>query len=404
MSKDRKSLLVLGASRYQLDVILAAKSLGYRVVSSDNVPTNPGHAVADRCYFVDTTDREAILAIAQREGIDAVLASATDVAVPTAAFVAERLGLKGPPYESTLVTCDKLAFRRFLSEHGFPSPLAEEVHDGSSPRLATNLEGRWIVKPNRASGSKGVFIVDSASKLCQVLPETLSHSRDGRALVEQYIQGFQGTIEGVLRNGEIVHAFFLDRQTVAPPYVATCGHHVPSLLPARLQRRAMDQLAELWRLLRVREGPFDCDFVATDDEIYLLEATPRLGGNSIARLLRAAAGVDLVEYAVLAALARSPVELGQFDLRPTALVLLGAPEAGVLRYEKSEVYALMREPWVLSIEMDLEPGAWVDAFKNGRHRVGEAIVTEHTRRDVDRRVVELRRRLNVRAVASTRRR
>ena len=85
---SRPALLVLAASTYQLRTIRTAKRLGYRVVTTDNVPTNPGHALADQAYSTDTTDLEGVLAIARRERLDGVIAPCTDVAVPTAAVFA----------------------------------------------------------------------------------------------------------------------------------------------------------------------------------------------------------------------------------------------------------------------------------------------------------------------------
>src|SRR5215471_11710961 len=92
-----KTLLVLGAGVYQIPAIETAKRLGYRVLTTDNVPENPGHALADRMFAVDTTDVARVTAIAERQQISGVIAPCTDVAVVTAALVAERLHLPGPP-------------------------------------------------------------------------------------------------------------------------------------------------------------------------------------------------------------------------------------------------------------------------------------------------------------------
>ena len=117
-----KTLLVLAASMYQLDTIKTAKQLGYRVVTTDNVPDNPGHTMADHSYLVDTTDMEGVLNIAIHEKVCGIISPCTEVAVPTMAYVVERLGLNGPPFTSTQITCDKNVFRRFLRENAFPVP------------------------------------------------------------------------------------------------------------------------------------------------------------------------------------------------------------------------------------------------------------------------------------------
>src|SRR3954464_13348905 len=106
-----KTLLVLAAAQYQMDAIRTAKRLGYRVVTTDNIPGNPGHALADEAYGIDTTDLDAVLEIARAEKIDGVVAPCTDVAVVTAAHLADELDLPGVPVAAARIVTDKLAFR-----------------------------------------------------------------------------------------------------------------------------------------------------------------------------------------------------------------------------------------------------------------------------------------------------
>src|SRR5213078_2129415 len=117
-----KTLLVLAASTYQLDAIRKAKELGIRVITTDNVPSNPGHRLADRCYSIDTTDRAGVLDLARRERINGVIAPATDVALETAAYVAAALALPGPSVESAAILVSKWQFRQFLKREGLPCP------------------------------------------------------------------------------------------------------------------------------------------------------------------------------------------------------------------------------------------------------------------------------------------
>jgi biotin carboxylase len=394
-----RTLLVLAASKYQLRTIHTAKRLGYRVITTDNVPGNPGHALADRAYATDTTDLEGVLSIARRERIDGVIAPCTDVAVPTAAYVASRLQLPGPPYESASIVCNKARFRRFLVQHGLPAPQTHDISDSHRPDASLLEDGAWVMKPDRSSGAKGVFIVDSAAAFQARLADTLACSPSRQGVLERFIDGFQGTCEGILRHGRIAHAFFLDRQTVAPPYAATAGHHVPSVLDEAQRAALLDQLQQLWRLLGVTDGPFDCDFVVGSDQVYVLEMTPRLGGNSISALLQVATGgFDLVEYAARRACGEDPPLPETIPLLPTAIAILGTSASGRLAFDAGELAALGREPWVESIALDVVSGAPVEAFTNGRQRVGEAMVRGTDRASLDQHVRELRGRLNVRAV------
>jgi biotin carboxylase len=397
-----KTLLVLAASRYQLDTIRKARALSHRVVTLDNVPSNPGHREADRSCNIDTTDKNAVLEAAIRENIDGVISPCTDVAVPTAAFIAGEMGLPGPPVESALIACSKVLFRRFLSDQGFPAPEALRIQADFLPDEALFEKGRWILKPDRSSGSKGIFIIGSVEEYRRRLPETLGFSPERTGIMERFIEGRQGTCEGFLRAGKIEWSCLLDRLTAGPPYVATRGHLVPSLLPQRLSNRLLTQLENVWQRLRITDGPFDCDFVATEEEVYLIELSPRLGGNCISKLILAATGVDLVECAVHHALGTGVGNITAQEARPAAAVILGVERPGRLAFNREEAARLKEEAWVVDFSLDAAYGDPVQPFINGRNRIGEAMLFGSDRTDLARKVEEFNGRLALAAVDQSR--
>ncbi len=390
-----KSLLVLAASRYQLDVIRKARALGHRVITLDNCPSNPGHAEADSCWNIDTTDMNAALDVALRENVDGIVSPCTDVAAPTAAFIANRMGLPGPPFESVKVACSKVRFREFLSRNGMPAPEAMRIDADFRPAEDIFKKSRWIMKPDQCSGSKGIFVIESQGDYRRRLPETLEFSPQGVGILERFIEGFQGTCEGVLRNGRIEQIFLLDRMTAEPPYVATRGHCFPTTLPVLSRERLLHQLHRVWSLMGISDGPFDCDFVASEQEVYILELSPRLGGNCISKLLQAATGFDIVEYAIRYALGENPKTPAVLHLRPTAAVILGVQRGGRLAFDREEAECLKREPWVLQLSLDVAFGATVFPFINGRNRIGEALIAGSARNELELRVLELYQRLSL---------
>ena len=125
MPSDMKKVLMLGGSLYQTYAIKEAKRLGYYVITCDYLPDNPGHKFADEYYNVSTTDKQAVLELAERLKVDGVVAYASDPAAPTAAFVCEKLGLPTSPYESVEILSNKDLFRNFLQKNGFNCPKAK---------------------------------------------------------------------------------------------------------------------------------------------------------------------------------------------------------------------------------------------------------------------------------------
>lgn len=388
------TLLVLGAGIYQLPAIETAKRLGYRVLTTDNRPDNPGHRLADQAFGIDITDVQGVTAIGERQRISAVIAPCTDVGVVTAAFVTDRLHLPGPPLHAATVLTQKYRFREFLRQCGFPSPRCVLIRGDEVPGELFE-SGRWLLKPNRSSGSKGVLIVSTPEEFSANLAETRNFSLDGSAVLEEYIEGTQHTCEGLLRSGRVALALVTDRDTTPVPYTATAGHRVPSRLPEKMQRAALRTIEEILGRLGVTSGPFDCDFVARSGQIMLLEITPRLGGNSLSKLFRAALDFDLVAYAVVHACGDAYAIPARSKPRAASVIILGAEESGILGWNRAEVRALRREPWVESLLFDKPCGAFVEGFRNGRQRVGEALLSGTDRDELDVHILQFRNRLSL---------
>jgi biotin carboxylase len=243
-------------------------------------------------------------------------------------------------------------------------------------------------------------MIASAAEYVAALPEARSFSLNGKVVLEQFILGHQGTLEGVLLDGELVFSLLLDRQTVAPPFVVTAGHQVPTCLSEASQGRVLSRVQDVMARLGIHTGPFDCDFVVAEDgEVYLLEISPRVGGNAISDLLKTACSFDIVDVAVRLACGERPSLPDHFGIQPTAIVLLGTDQAGELQYEATEVPAIQALSWVRALSLDREPGERVEPFVNGRNRVGMALLVASTREELCERVEWVRERLNVRAKA-----
>jgi carbamoylphosphate synthase large subunit len=99
------------------------KKQGYGTILCDYLPDNPGQHYADRFYCVSTTDKEAILEVAQKENVDGIVAYASDPTAPTAAYVTEKMRLPTSPYKLVELLTNKDKFRAFLAKHNLCTPI-----------------------------------------------------------------------------------------------------------------------------------------------------------------------------------------------------------------------------------------------------------------------------------------
>jgi len=375
-----KTLLVLGASFGQIGTIKKAKNLGYRVITVDYIKDNPGHQIADTCYNnIDTTNRTEVLAIAKKEKIDGIISPESDVAMPTLAYISEEMNLAGIPFEATKVLCSKLNLRKFQKEHSINYPEYEEIFENSKKEIRSPK----IIKPDVSSAGIGIHIIKNVQDMHLYAYEAFSHSLNKKALLEEYIDGFQGTCEGVFFNGKVQLHLFLDRQTISPPFVSTTGHKVPTRLPGDMQLELLKTIECIFKILEIKHYVFDCDFVVKDNAVYILEITARLGGNSISKLMKTASGFDNIEYNIRLACDDNP-EIGPTsEIKPAAIVILGSEREGYFDYDEKSYAELINAEWVKEIVLNLQKGSKVVPFKNGRLRIGEALITGSSRADID---------------------
>lgn len=371
-----RTLLMLGGADIQVTAIQRAKELGYRVVTCDYLPKNPGHRLADAYHPVSTTDAEAILDVARRERISGISAYASDPAAVTAAYVAEHLGLPGNSHAATVRIQDKTTFRELQHRLGIPAP---RVLAARSPEDLLQAAEAWphggIIKPVDTSGSKGVHrLLPGITKAEAELfwADALALSRAKRVIVEEFLprKGRQMTGDALIHDGRVLFwcfgdVHFNDRINGLVPRGVT----VPGTLPAPLVEQAMGDVQRLVDALGLRQGVFNIDlFEDLDGRPILVDIGARNGGNMLNALYHRRTGVDLMTISLLQCMG------DPFTFQPTAPAerfvahhVVHALHTGTLRAVRlSERVA----PYVFHRSLNVAPGDHVDRFTDSRARLG----------------------------------
>lgn len=303
-----KKILLLGGSAQQVIAIKAAKRLGYYTILCDYLSDNPGQYEADKFYLVSTTDMDEILKISRIEQINGVLAYASDPAAPTAAYVAEKLGLPGNPYLSVVILCNKDKFRKFLLENSFPTPHARGYDSAKDVlREKKNYKYPIIVKPVDSSGSKGATVLYSDERLESSLEFAFSYSRSHRIIIESFIEKKHPYLIGgdvFVKNGKVILWGLLNchRDTNVNPLVPV-GKSYPLQLETEDIKRVKETLLLIVEKLGIRNGAINVELVVDkSNQVWLIDVGPRSGGNMIPDLLSDMFGVNIPEMSVEAAM------------------------------------------------------------------------------------------------------
>jgi len=303
-----QKILLLGGSAQQVIAIETAKRLGYYTVLCDFLPDNPGQYAADKFYLVSTTDKEAVLEVAKKEQVEGVLAYASDPAAPTAAYVAEKMGLPTNPYHAVDTLCNKDEFRRFLSESGFNAPqcggyctVDEAIRDTARFNLPI------IIKPVDSSGSKGVTVLHSLDHLQKALEFAFSFSRGHRIIIEEFIEKKHEYLIGgdiFVADGEIVMWGLLNcHRDAEVNSLVPVGKSYPLALSENDQNLVKGTLQKMVGRLGIRFGAMNVELIVDKaGRVWPIDIGPRNGGNMIPDLLGLIFGIDVVEMSIKAAM------------------------------------------------------------------------------------------------------
>lgn len=303
-----KKILLLGGSAQQVIAINVAKSLGYYTVLCDFLTDNPGQYEADKFYLISTTDREAVLKVAMDENVDGVLAYASDPAAPTAAYVAEQMGLKTNPLNAVETLCNKDEFRKFLSQNGFNTPTS-----GGYTSVKSAMEDVCkysmpiIVKPVDSSGSKGVTVVRSTEEFEEAVNFAFSFSRGKRIIVEEFIEKKHEYLIGgdvFIENGKIILWGLLNcHRDCSVNHLVPVGKSYPLELEPADVDNVKKTLQDMVTKLGIQFGAMNVELVVDkNNKVWPIDVGPRNGGNMIPDLLGMIFSVDIVEMTVKAAM------------------------------------------------------------------------------------------------------
>src|SRR6056297_4270373 len=251
-------LLIVGGGQGQLRAIRRAQQAGIRTVVSDMNPDAPGAAIADAFARADTFDLDATADAARRHGADGIATLGTDQPVLTVTRAAEQLGLPHSlSVEQALALTNKRYMKRWLDECGLPHSPYRIVGPGVQLEELEGLRPPLVLKPVDSQGQRGVVRLESAAQVVEYLPESLSYSREGYAVVEEFYPGQEITFSGWVRDGRMYPLTITDRLTKPfYPHIGVCiAHTYPSRCFAEHGAKIVDISRRIVEGFGIRQGP-----------------------------------------------------------------------------------------------------------------------------------------------------
>lgn len=387
----QKKLMLLGGIRYLLPAIEAAHKHGCHVITVDYLPDNIAHKYSDEYHNVSILekDKDKVLKLAQDLQIDGILSYAVDPGVVTAAYVAEKMGLPFTcTYEAACIMQDKSKFRQFLTEHGFNVPNAKG-YSKAEDALKDIDYFNWpvIVKPVDSAGSKGVTRVDNPKDLDVAITHALEESHNGHFIVEDFLEleGYQSSADCFSVEGELVYVDYSDQlfdKDADNPYTPAIEIW-PSSMPQNHQDYLTCEIQRLLKLLHCGTGLYNVESrVCKNGNPYIMEVSPRAGGNRIAELQRIGSGIDLIEAEVCKAVGDEikPIAMPHYD-GYFVNYILHSNQDGI--FEDAVIDEEFKKQHVIETDIRVNKGDHVETFKGANNAIGTLFLHFAAREEMD---------------------
>ena len=294
-----EKIVIIGANSFQNPLILKAKEMGYETHVFAWESGDIGEKTADYFYPISITEKEKILEECKKIHPKAVVSIASDLAVLTVNYIAEKLGLTSNNPENSKICTNKYEMRKAFEKAGVRVPKFKNVGIGEKIDLE-EFRMPVIVKPTDRSGSRGITKVDKKEEIKEAVKNAIDNSFEKRAIIEEFIGGHEYSCECISFHGKHQFLAITRKFTTGAPHFIETGHIQPSGLTEEQERIVKYEIFKALDALKIENGPSHSEFkIDTDGNIGIIEIGARMGGDCIGSdLVKISTGYDFLKLTI----------------------------------------------------------------------------------------------------------
>lgn len=381
MFQGRKVVLVFGVGPLQESIIERARKMGLYTVGVDPCVDAISKGCVDTFEVVGGQDFEGTCAIVEKYHVDAIVTAATDKPLVMMARVAERYGFPFYSVDTARWSTDKYQMKQHFIEGGVPCAKGRLV---KSVDETSDMSFPVIVKPRDNSGSRGVKLCRTRDELAISMAEALEYSKLDSVLVEEYIEGPEYSIEGLHYDGRSEVIQFTEKKTTEFPYNVELGHKQPADLSEDQKEAIRETVFKIANALKFENCPSHTELKINERGVFVIETSPRLGGDYITSILvPASTGINMEDQLLHISLGERVDTLTGRVEHASGVAFFQLQEGVVTSLDEEALNVISKTPGVCHFDLKLRPGDNVNRITSSLNRYGEIIVQAKERSEVD---------------------
>ena len=376
MYNNKKSVLIFGVGPLQKSIIGRAKLMGLYTVGIDPAENATCRNEVDAFEVVGGQDYEGTCEVVERYGIDAIVTAATDKPLVMMARVAQKYHFPFYSVDTAQWSTDKYQMKQRFIEGGVPCAKGrlvksvEEVNDFDYP---------VIVKPRDNSGSRGVKLCYNNIELAIAMKEAFDVSRLDSVLVEEFIEGMEYSIESLHFEGNNQVIQFTEKRTTSFPYNVELGHKQPAILSDKQKHEIGEIVSKIAQCMRFENCPSHTELKINNRGIFVIETSPRLGGDYITSTLTPlSTGINMEDELLNISLG-CPLNITRTTKQSASGVCFISLPQGKITEIDSSISAVKTWHGICDFELELHVGDKVNPITSSLNRYGYFIAIESSR-------------------------
>ena len=299
--------LVLAGGFPQIALIEELKKRNITVLLADYYENPIAKPYADVFFQASTLDVDAIRKIAIDEKVDFLITACTDQALLTVAKVSEELGLPCYiDYKTALNVTNKSYMKEVFETHEISTAKHRVMAELEIDKIK-NLRYPLIVKPVDCNSSKGVKKVYNEEELKVAFDEAVELSRTETAIVEEYIQGLEITVDVQVEDGKayVLSKAYSDKIADDDKFVIFRTRY-PIDETDKVHTQIQDIAQKIADAFGLKNSLMLIQMISDGDSVYVLEFSARTGGGVKYQLIKKVSGFDVIEAVVDLTLQKVP--------------------------------------------------------------------------------------------------
>lgn len=380
--KCQKRAVILGGTSPHIELIQKLKIRGYYTILMDYLENPLAKNMADKHVRESTLDLEKVYEVAKENNADLVISACIDQANATACYVAEKLGLPAPySYDTAKKVTNKKLMKQIFKENLIPTADFYTLDHISQIKNA-GLPFPVVVKPADCNSSKGVRRADTGKELEKYVEMALHLSRTHCAIIETFCEGTEIQVDCIAQANTVNILMTRQKKKITDEkglVLQSVGSWIPAALSKELKSKIELVALRIASAFQLTNTPFFFQAIVQEDNIFVLEFAPRIGGGLSTYLIKAVTGIDILDVAIESYLNREIVidKVKEKNCATTLLYVNPGKFGGITGLDKMKEQGIIMEYFIYK-----SGGTVIDSDVSSNNRVGSFVVEGKTTEEI----------------------